>query len=175
MQILPRSLPRSAETRALSGKSVFSARALRPRGKPPSIQPLLLPQTAKARDMRQRKRKPEQIFVANIGDGVAPVLHGHAAAIPVVGCLRADELQLLALRIHAKTAGRAESTLVVAPISECRSKLIEAPRSRRPGYANRTLHWNLQESIAAANRHLPNMVVGQQSTGVHPVVLEVEI
>src|SRR5271166_5644537 len=79
------------------------------------IQPSLLPQTAKAANVRQREVEEEQIFVAYVGDGVTPIFQRHAAAIPIVGGLRADKLQLVDVGVKAEAPGGAEATLVALP------------------------------------------------------------
>src|SRR5271168_1582598 len=97
------------------------------------VQPLLRPQAAEAADIRQREGEAEQVFVAHIGHGVAAVFHGHAAAVPVIGGLCADELQRLVLGVKTETAGGAEARLGEAAVSQSCAKLVEAQGLGRRG------------------------------------------
>src|SRR5579863_3002021 len=81
------------------------------------IQPFLPPQIAQRAQVRQREGEAEQILIAHVGDGVAAVLQRHAAAVPVVGGLGGDELQLPRLGVEAKAAGGAESAAVESAIA----------------------------------------------------------
>src|ERR1700733_2633095 len=124
------------------------------------VQALLRPHAAETGDVRQSEREAEQVFIAHIGNRVTAVLHRHAAAIPVVSGLRADELQRIALRVETKTAGGTKAALGGASVSQGGAKLVESRRGcSRHGCG---LHRYLQECIATADRHLPEVVVGEQ-------------
>ena len=90
-----------------------------------SIEPLLLPQATEAANVCQSEGEAEPVFVTHIGDSIASIFQCHAAAIPVVSGLRADELQLLGLRVKTKTAGATEAALVRPAISQGHAKLVE--------------------------------------------------
>lgn len=139
------------------------------------IQPSLLPQTAQAANVRQREVEEEQIFVAYVGDGITPIFQRHAAAIPIVGGLRADKLQLVDIGVKAKTPGGAEATPGDATVSQGSAKLIETRGLSRTRRRSRGLPRYLQNCIASANRHLPDVVVQQEGTGIEAIALEVVI
>jgi hypothetical protein len=92
---------------------------------PDSIQAFLLLQVSEGADVGQAEGETEEILVADIGDGVAAVFKGHAAAVPVVGGLGSGELELAGFRIEAEAGGRAESTAGEAAISEGHAKLVK--------------------------------------------------
>ena len=60
------------------------------------IEPTLLPQTPESANVCQSEVEKEKVFVPHVGHRVTAILERHATAIPIVGGLRADELQQLA-------------------------------------------------------------------------------
>src|SRR5208283_5693046 len=89
------------------------------------IQPFLPPEVSERSDVRQREGEAEEIFVAHVGDGVAAIFEGHAAAIPVIGGLCGGELKLFDFRVKAKAAGGAEPGTGESAIAEGDTELLE--------------------------------------------------
>src|SRR5579863_807486 len=90
-----------------------------------SIQTFLTPQIAERSDIRQAEREAKQILIAYVGDGVATVFQGHAAAIPIVGGLPGCKLQLLDLSIESKAGSRAEPAPCERTVAQCHPELLE--------------------------------------------------
>ena len=82
-----------------------------------SVEPPLLAQTAEASNVGEAESEKEEVFIAYVCHRVTAVFHGHATAIPVVGGLCANELQLLGLGVKAETAGAAEAAFGQSAIS----------------------------------------------------------
>jgi hypothetical protein len=90
------------------------------------VQPSQLPQTTETANISQAEIEKKQILVAHVGDRVRAVLQRHAAAIPIVSRLRADELQLGEIGVKAETSGGAEAALDRTAVSYSGTKLVEA-------------------------------------------------
>ena len=109
----------------LAGLDAFAEQRSR---KNTSVKALLTPQTSEAADVRKREREAEEILVTHIGDRVTAVFQRHATAVPVVGGLRANELELANLSIKADATRTAKSPLVLASIAQGGPELIENSR-----------------------------------------------
>src|SRR5580693_8465553 len=138
------------------------------------IQPLLRTHAAETADVGQSKGEAEQVFGGHVGNRVAAIFHGHAAAIPVVCGLYADELQRPVVCVKAKTAGGTETALDGSSISQRGAKLIEMGSLSRTR-SQACLPGDLQDGIAAADGHLADVVVRQQGAGIDAIILEVVI
>src|SRR5579864_120675 len=152
-----------------------------------SIQSFLPPQVSERSDIRQREGEAKEIFIAHIGDRVAPVLQRDAAAIPVVGGLRGGELQLLEFLVKTEAARGTESSPVQSAIPQRHSKLLKLARdlarrtrcriaSPEVQVGSRGIRLrNLQEGVAATYREWSSVVIDQQGAGVDAVQLEVVV
>ena len=66
-----------------------------------SIETFLASQISKGSDISQAEGETEQVFIAQVGDGIAAVLEGDAAAVPVVCRLGGRKLEFLGLRVKS--------------------------------------------------------------------------
>src|SRR4029077_4508584 len=150
------------------------------------VEPLLPSKVAERNDVCEAEGEAVEILIAHIGDCVAPVFQGNAAAVPIVGRLACCKLELAGLRVEAETARGAEPAARQSAIAKGNTKLLELAGDLG-GYGR----WaalaftqscgggiglrNLQERIAATESKWPGVVVQQQSARINSAQLKIVI
>ena len=104
----------------------------------------------------QRESKAEGIFIAYRSKGEAPVLHAHAATVPVVCALGCGILDKTEGRIKAHIHSGAQAALGGAAITQQGAKLVElVGAGDRIGNENFSRH--LQIGMASAQKEITEM------------------
>ena len=70
------------------------------------VEAFLAPQVADGAEVGQGEGEAEEIFIADVGDGVAAVFQGDSTTIPIIGGLRGGELQLSGFGVEAEAGWR---------------------------------------------------------------------
>lgn len=151
-----------------------------------SVQAFLSPQVSERTDVGQSEGEAEKIFIAHIGNGVAAVLEGNAATIPVISGLAAGELQLPEFGIKANAASRTESPARKAAVTQRNAKLLKLARDLAGVRSGPALAFaqawrrciglrNLQKGMSATESEGAEIVVHQQRAGIDPAQLEVVV
>src|SRR5689334_12423128 len=90
-----------------------------------SIEAFLPSQISESADIGKAEGETVQVFIAQVGDGVAAVFEGDAAAVPVVCCLRGRKLEFLGFRIKPGASRGAQATFSEASVTQGQPELLK--------------------------------------------------